>query len=171
MAERAAHPSLEAFVASRHRSLQRSAYLLTGDAGQAEDLLQATLLKVAPRWDRVVANGDPEAYVRTVLYREHVSSWRRHRGRELLSLDGSLPEPVAAGHDDLVVDRLAVRALLDQLTRRQRAMLVLRFYEDMSEGMTAQVLGCSVGTVRSQTARALARLRSLAPDPAEEAAR
>ena len=160
-----AQPGLEAFVASRTPALLRSAYLLTGDAALAEDLVQAALAKVAPRWNRVVGRGDPEAYVRTVLYREHVSLWRRHRGREVLAVDGVLPDVGAGDPSERVVERVSLAALLDRLPRRQRAVVVLRYYEDLSESAAAVVLGCSVGTVRSQTAKALARLRDMAPDP------
>jgi RNA polymerase sigma-70 factor (sigma-E family) len=160
-----AQPGLEAFVASRTPALLRSAYLLTGDAAAAEDLVQTALAKVAPRWGRVVSHGDPEAYVRTILYREHVSLWRRHRGREVLAVDGELPEVGVPDQSDTVTERVSLAALLDRLPRRQRAVVVLRYYEDLSESAAAVVLGCSVGTVRSQTAKALARLRALAPDP------
>jgi RNA polymerase sigma-70 factor (sigma-E family) len=158
-------PRLELFVLTRTPALLRAAYLLTGDQATAEDLVQAALVKVAPRWSRVIAGGDPEAYVRTILYREHVSAWRRHRGREVLTDDGTLPDARVSGPTDadIVVQRVSLAALLDQLPRRQRAVVVLRYYEDLSETAAALVLGCSVGTIRSQTAKALARLRVLAP--------
>jgi RNA polymerase sigma factor (sigma-70 family) len=114
---------------------------------------------------------DPEGYVRTVLYREHISRWRRHRGREVLSAEGRLPDEPSPDAADAVLERLALAGLLEQLNRQQRAVLVLRYYEDLSEGATARVLNCSVGTVRSQTARALAKLRLLATDGVEGAAR
>src|SRR5690242_13831655 len=105
-------PGLAAFVASRSPALLRSAYLLTGDAALAEDLVQTALAKVAPRWGRVVERGDPEAYVRTILYREHVSLWRRHRGREVLAVDGVLPEVGVPDQSDRVTERVSLAALL-----------------------------------------------------------
>jgi RNA polymerase sigma-70 factor (sigma-E family) len=167
----AVDPALEGFVAARTGALVRAAYLLTGDRGLAEDLVQTVFIKVAPRWGRIVAAGDPEGYVRTVLYREHVSRWRLHRGREVLSAEGGLTDAPSPDQADMVLERLALGGLLAQLNRRQRAVLVLRYYEDLSEGATARVLNCSVGTVRSQTARALAKLRVLAIGDVEGAAR
>jgi len=82
-------PDFEAFVVARSRSLLRAAYLLTGNRADAEDLVQSALAKVAPRWARVVAAGDPEPYVRTVLHREHVSMWRRHRSPEVPLEEGT----------------------------------------------------------------------------------
>lgn len=151
------------FVSARTPALLRSAYLLTGDQQQAEDLVQTALVRIAPRWGRISARGDVEPYVRTVLYREHVSAWRRHPGTEVVGLD-SVPEPRVAGHEERVAVRVSLARALDRLAPRQRAVVVLRFFEDLSEAATAEVLGCSVGTVRSQTAKALHRLRDLVPE-------
>ena len=109
-------PDFEAFVVARSRSLLRAAYLLTGNRADAEDLVQSALAKVAPRWARVVAAGDPEPYVRTVLYREHVSMWRRHRSPEV-PLEEGTPRPSAPSHEDAVSTALALAVALAQLPR------------------------------------------------------
>src|SRR5213078_637537 len=111
-----------------------------------------------------------EAYVRTAMYHEQVSRWRgpRHR-RETVSAD--LPEPAAhddTGHADL---RVSMESALMALPARSRAVLVLRYYEDLPEAEVARILGCPLGTVRSRTARALARLRALVPSPIPEESR
>jgi RNA polymerase sigma-70 factor (sigma-E family) len=151
-----------AFVADRAPTLIRVAYLLCGgDQHAAEDLVQNALVKTATRWS-TLRHEDPEGYIRTVMYREQVSRWRRSaRGRELLV---EPPREVLAdqsGHVDL---RLAMRVHLLRLPPAQRAVLVLRFFEDLTETQAAQVLGCSVGTVRSRTHRAVSRLRELLGD-------
>lgn len=149
------------FVASRTPALMRVAYLLTGDRHAAEDLLQAALARTVAKW-RTVRHEDPEAYVRTVMYREQVSWWRRlRRLRETPVAHGvepSLPDP--AGTSDL---RMSMRQALLRLPEPQRAVLVLRYYEDLNETQIAEVLRCSVGTVRSRTHRAVARLREILP--------
>ena len=156
------------FVRARTPALLRTAYLLTGDQGAAEDLVQTALVKVAGRWARVSARGDPEPYVRTVLYREHVSRWRHHRVDEVQLVDEELPGPTTGGHDDQVAVALTLEAALAHLAPRQRAVVVLRYFDDLSETAAAEALGCSVGTVRSQTFKAIARLRALAPELLEE---
>ncbi|MFC4907036.1 SigE family RNA polymerase sigma factor [Actinomadura gamaensis] len=160
------YDGLPEFVAARGPALLRSAFLLTGDRHLAEDLVQTALVKVAPRWRRVADDGDPEPYVRKILYHEHLNWWRR-RGRHVYP-SAAPPEP--AGHPDIAdgaVRSMLLGQALGKLTARQRAMIVLRFYEDRSESETAQLLGCSVGTVKSQTHRALARLRVLEPGLAD----
>jgi len=151
------------FVRSRLPRLSRAAFLLAGGHAQAEDLLQATLIKAALHWPRISRVGDPEAYVRKVLYHEHVRSWRRRR---LVEQPTAAMPDTAAGDDE--VDRTVLRISLEQalakLSRRQRAVIVLRYFEDLSEAATAQALGCSIGTVKSQTNYALKRLRALAPE-------
>ncbi|MEV6970436.1 SigE family RNA polymerase sigma factor [Hamadaea sp. NPDC051192] len=155
--------SFRDYVHARVAALSRSAYLLTGDAHLAEDLVQQTLVQVASRWERIVAGGDPDAYVRRVLYHQHVSWWRRWR-REAVPVD-RLPD--AAGPVPDVALTVAVQQALAKLTSKQRAVLVLRYFEDLTEAQAATVLGVGVGTVKSQTRDALARLRVLAPDLAE----
>lgn len=147
------------FVRVETPALMRAAYLLTGDAHHAEDLVQSTLAGVALRWRTVGEN--PRAYTRKALYHQAVSLWR-WRGRRPESLLAVLPEVIADSADH--ERRLVVRAALGKLTPRQRAVLVLRYFEDLSESDTAAVLGCSVGTVKSQTRHALSRLRVLAPE-------
>jgi RNA polymerase sigma-70 factor (sigma-E family) len=152
--------SFRAFVRARSAALGRSAYLLTGDRHLAEDLLQTALYQAARRWGRITAAGDPEAYVRRILYTTHVSWWRRRRVTEAYGVE--LPDVVARADDPEL--RLALAQALARLTPKQRAVLVLRFYEDLSESQTAAMLGCAVGTVKSQTRHALGRLRVLAPE-------
>jgi RNA polymerase sigma-70 factor (sigma-E family) len=154
----------EAFVVARYAALLRTAYLLTGDHHDAEDLLQASLVKAVGAWRRI--EGDPEPYVRTILVRQNVSRWRSRRWREVATED--LPE--AAWETDATEgadDRLALRRALGVLAPRQRAVIVLRYYEDLTEAQTAQVLGIGVGTVKSQARDALRRLREAAPDLAD----
>jgi RNA polymerase sigma-70 factor (sigma-E family) len=148
----------EAFVAARWSALTRTAYLLTGNHHDAEDLVQRALMKVAPRWGKLRDN--PEPYVRRVMYNENVSRWRRRRPVERLVRE----TPERPAFDDDATTRQALREALDRLTPKQRAVLVLRFYEDLSEVETAAMLGVGVGTVKSQTRHALERLRVLAPD-------
>lgn len=158
--------SFEAYVQARGPGLSRHAYLLTGDHHLAEDLVQQTLLRVAGRWRRVVAEGDPDPYVRRVLYHQHVSwwRWRTRRVREAPLDTTDRPVPDTA---DAVAVSLAVRAALARLAPRQRAAIVLRYFDDLSEAQIADTLGCRVGTVKSQLRDGLARLRVLAPELAE----
>jgi RNA polymerase sigma-70 factor (sigma-E family) len=145
------------FVAARSAALFRSAYLLTGQREAAEDLLQTVLARVARRWRRI--SGEPDAYVRAALYREQVSRWRR-RGREV----PGVPDTPAAGDHAASTDlRVSLAAALRRLTPRQRAVVVLRYVEDLPEREVAAVLDVSVGTVRSTAFRALARLRASCP--------
>lgn len=139
------------------RRLLRSAYLLTGDLHRAEDLVQEALIKVALRWDRL--RGDsPTAYARIVIVRDHASWWRRRR--ELVV--EQMPENSTVGFD--LEAQLVVGRALARLTNRQRAVLVLRHFDDLTERETAEALGVSIGTVKSQNAAALARLREGAPE-------
>jgi RNA polymerase sigma-70 factor (sigma-E family) len=153
------------FAQTRLARLSRVAFLLTGDHHVAEDLLQSTLERVAQHWGRVVASGSPEAYVRKVLYHENVSMWRRRR-REI-STD-SVPER-QAGPDEAesALRRVLLQRAMAKLTHRQRAVVVLRFFEDLSVAEAAEALNCSTGTIKSQTSVALQRLRELAPELAD----
>lgn len=150
--------AFNAFVASRSAALMRTAFLLTRDRQLAEDLVQTALFKAARRWEHI--NGDVEAYVRRILYTENISWWRRRRIVEtpVLASAGSVGET-----RDLDL-QMSVESALDRLTLKQRTVLVLRYYEDLTEAETARVLGVSVGTVKSTHRQALSRLRSLAPD-------
>ncbi len=157
----AAERQFREFVVARSVSLMRLAYLLAGgDQHAAEDLLQVALAKTAARWSGV---DSPEAYVRRVMYRQQVNSWRLKWKRRETQV--AVP-PDEARYDDIpAVDlKLTVRRALARITPRQRAVLVLRYFEDLPEAEVARVLGCSVGTVRSTTHRSLARLRELAPE-------
>jgi RNA polymerase sigma-70 factor (sigma-E family) len=145
--------SYSSFVADRSDHLLRTAYLLTRDWAMAEDLLQEAMVKTWFAWRRL--DGNPEAYVKKVIYTTYISWWRRKwRGERPTE---ELPERPAAEHG--MDERDAVWRALGRLGPRQRAVLVLRFYEDLTEPQIAALLGISVGTVKSQTFKALARLR------------
>ncbi|MGN9784781.1 SigE family RNA polymerase sigma factor [Nonomuraea sp. ZG12] len=153
------HDDFREFVLARQQSLIRTAYLLTGDAHLAEDLLQSVLIKVAGQWSKL-SGGHPEAYTRKALVNQYIS-WGRRRRLEVPSAD--LPER-GASHDDAALQRIVLRQALAKLAPKQRAVIVLRFWEDLTEAQTAEALGCAPGTVKSQAHRALARLRALAPE-------
>lgn len=159
MAEEAA---FNEFVVARSSALMRTAYLLTQDHQLAEDLVQTALLKAALRWQRIT--GDPEPYVRRILYTESISWWRR-RSRRVAESGPGYEEPADASVDvDLHLD---IERALDRLAPRQRAVVVLRYYEDLTEVEAARVLGVRVGTVKSMHRQALARLRAVAPELGE----
>lgn len=147
-----------AWVAGCQHQLLRSAYLMTGDLHRAEDLVQDALVKVALRWSRL-REGSATAYARTVVANDNISWWRRHR-REVVTSEvrdaGVLPVETEA--------QVVVRRALSRLTQRQRRVVVLRHFDDLTERETAAVLGISIGTVKSQNAAALARLRDGAPE-------
>ncbi|WP_228943442.1 SigE family RNA polymerase sigma factor [Nocardioides sp. Leaf374] len=153
--------SFTSYVLARRGALLRTAYLLTGDADDAEDLVQVALVKASGAWRRI--EDDPEPYVRRILVNENVSRWRRRRWREV-STD-RLPE---VGHDPVGRhdQALVLRAALQALAPRQRAVVVLRYFDDLTERQTAELLGVSVGTVKSQARDGLARLREALPAPA-----
>jgi RNA polymerase sigma-70 factor (sigma-E family) len=140
------------FVVARSDRLLRTAYLLARDWGLAEDLLQESLAKAWFAWPGI---DEPEAYVRKVLVTTYISWWRRRWRGEVPSGD-DLPE--RAAHDAAGDDEELWRAV-GRLPARQRAVIVLRFYEDLPVGEVARLLGCQEGTVKSQTAKALAKLR------------
>lgn len=151
------------FVVVRRRALLRTAQMLTGDQHLAEDLVQAALERAWPRWERIVREGDPYAYVRKVVVNTYASWWERRWRHEEPTAE--FPDVEAIDDDFASSDlRDALMRLLPTLPPRQRAVLVLRFHEDLTEEATAAVLGCSIGTVKSQAAKALAKLRCLA-DP------
>lgn len=146
------------FVRARWATLFRLAYLLTGSATAAEDLLQGSLEKCYARWDRVARMEAPEAYVRKAMVNRVLSSRRRLAwGREVLRADPPLRTVDSAEHD--VLDHELLWPLVCALPERQRAAVVLRYYEDLTERETAEVLGCAVGTVKSQVADAMRALR------------
>ena len=160
------------FVAGNLDQLLKTAYLITWDAGDAEDLVQECLFKLARRWPRVRGMGQPRAYARRILVNLAFDD-ARGRARRRIELDGAAADLDGPARDLLV--GLETRAeLLDALaclTPRQRAVLVLRYFNDFTEAQTAEVLGCSPGTVKSSAWRGLARLREVLipiPKPARE---
>jgi len=150
------------YVAARQHALLRTAYLLTGNQHNAEDLLQTALAKAYLAWHKLEDSRQPEAYIRKIMVNEYAGWWRRAWRRNEHTTD-ELPErPPAGGHPSQHTaydDRDALWQVVKTLPPRQRATVVLRYYEDLTEAETAQVLGCSIGTVKSQTSRALAQLR------------
>jgi RNA polymerase sigma-70 factor (sigma-E family) len=150
------------FVVARTAALTRTAYLLTHDHQLAEDLVQTALFKAAKAWDRI--EGEPEPYVRRILYNENISRWRRRR-HLVEAYHPTYDAPAVPGSDADV--HLSLERALAALTPRQRAVLVLRYYEDLTESETARILGIAVGTVKSSHRRALGRLRAVAPDLGE----
>ncbi|MFF0182928.1 SigE family RNA polymerase sigma factor [Micromonospora sp. NPDC005223] len=153
--------SFREFVVQRSPALSRTAYLLTGDHQLAEDLLQSALARTYRHWRRI-RDGDPEAYVRRVMYHQQVSWWRRRRVVE--RLDATPAERGGGDHSEETALRLSVVAALRRLTARQRAVVVLRYYEDLTEAQVAEALGCSVGTVKRHGHDAVRRLRDLVPE-------
>ncbi|WP_433468842.1 SigE family RNA polymerase sigma factor [Spirillospora sp. CA-128828] len=148
----------EEFVATRAQALLRYGFVLTGNAHDAADLLQEGLIRLRGAWGRVANKNDPEGYVRKIMARQHISAWRRRRREHLV---GDVPE---RHYDDPGLERAEhdprLWAALAMFPRRQRAVLVLRYYEDLSDEEIARTLGISRGTVRSQAARALGKLRA-----------
>ncbi|MFH8616678.1 SigE family RNA polymerase sigma factor [Streptomyces sp. NPDC017979] len=161
----------DTFVAARGPRLLRIAWLLTGDAHLAEDLLQTVLAKVWPKWDKI-AHDRPEAYIRAALVNTHTSWWRRRWRGEVPH--GELPDQPGRwstpGHDPYASVDLeqSLAAAVRALPPRQRAVVVLRYFEDLSVEETAATLGCTPGTVKSQSAKALRTLRTLLPSSAVE---
>ena len=153
------------FVRTRTHALLRSAYLLTGDQHLAEDLVQEALARTHRAWLRLERAENAEAYARRVMYHAQVSLWRRPKVAEVLP--GDLEPADRPGADDPAeeaVQRLTMRRALVTLSAKQRAVIVLRFFEDRTEAEAAQLLGVSVSTVKTQTGRALERLREILPD-------
>ncbi|MEU6850589.1 SigE family RNA polymerase sigma factor [Actinacidiphila alni] len=155
------HPGFEEFVAARGPRLLRVAWLLTGDPHLAEDLLQTVLARVWPKWHRI-ADDSPEAYVRKALVHTHASWWRRRWRGEVPH--GELPDrpQPADPYGDVDLEQV-LAAAIRELPVRQRAVVVLRYFEDLSVADTAEVLGCTEGTVKSQASKALRALRGRLP--------
>lgn len=146
------------FVVARTPALVRSAWLLTGNEATAQDLVQAALIKVWSRWSRLTNQEAPEPYVRRVILSTFLT-WNRRRWQGEIPV-ANLPD--SAGNRDPLEDadmRASVALALRALPPRQRALVVLRFFDDLSEAQCADAMGCSIGTVKSQTSKALARLR------------
>jgi RNA polymerase sigma-70 factor (sigma-E family) len=157
--------TFEEFVIERGEALRRFALMLCGDRHSAEDLVQAVLAKAYTRWSRISAMQRPEAYVKTVLVNQHLRWWRRRSEVPV----AALAEAEVADGASAYASRDAAWDLLGRLPRRQRAVLVLRYYEDLADTDIAAILGCAPATVRSQAARALATLRAALPSIDKEA--
>lgn len=154
--------SFDAFVTARYPALVRTATLLTGDHHEAEDLVQGALVKAVGVWRRIA--DDPEPYVRRIMVNDNISRWRRHRGRTVVSEDPAAGRDARWATEDDAETRLDLATALAALAPRQRTVLVLRYFEDLTERETAALMGIGVGTVKSHTRDALARLRRLVPE-------
>ena len=151
-----------AYMQARQPSLLRTAYLLTGDRHTAEDLVQTALAKLYLSWDKVQQRDSLDGYVRRILVNENNSLWRRGwKRREYTTEEMPDQDHVTDEYDE--GQRAAVWEVVQTLPRKARAVVVLRYYEQLSEAETADALGISVGTVKSQASRALATLRERAP--------
>ena len=166
MAGRRRDDDFASYLAAREQALLRTAYALTGNLHDAQDLVQTALAKLYLSWDSVRERESLDGFVRRIMINENTSLWRRAwKRREHVSND--LPEQPST---DTTYDGTSAQlwAFVQTLPRRQRAVVVLRYYEQLSEAETADVLGVSVGTVKSQTSRALAALRERAPQSLRE---
>lgn len=146
------------FVEARERALQRMAWLLTGDRGIAEDLVQTALVRTWPKWERIRRRDNPEVYVRRVMVNTW-ATWSRRKWRGERAAQSMQEGPAQGDIEAEVAVRVAISSALASLTPRQRAVLVLRIFDDLSEAQVAQVLDCAVGTVKSTMAQALTKLR------------
>lgn len=158
----------DAFVAARQDRHLRTAFLLTGDRHLAEDLVQNAYAKLYLAWNKVAHVENLDGYVRRVIVNENTSWWRRAWRRNEIVVDG-VPEQRHSGHDAIadVAQRDALWSIVLGLPPRQRAAVVLRFYEDLSVQQTAQILGCTEGTVKSQTSKGIAAMREALQEVSE----
>lgn len=150
------------FVRANEQALLRLAWLLMADRYAAEDLVQTALEKTMPKWP-TIRHDDPMAYVHRVMLNTRTSWWRRHRGRE--STTSEVDDIAVDDATEAFADRDRLAIAMRSLPEGQRKVVVLRHYEDLSEAQVAALLGCSLGTVKSQNARALARLRAALGQP------
>jgi RNA polymerase sigma-70 factor (sigma-E family) len=156
--------SFEEFVQACSPRLFRTALLLAGrDRAAAEDLLQLALERAYRHWGRVCRSGDPERYVRRILANAANDRWRRANRRPERPLEPGDAGPVVEDQTDVIAERDFLIRALAGLPPRQRTVLVLRYYSDLPDVEIADALGCSVGTVKSQVSRGLARLRGASP--------
>jgi RNA polymerase sigma-70 factor (sigma-E family) len=158
-------PAFSDYVLARSRALLRTAYLLTGNQADAEDLVQSALAKTYLAWDRIADRNALDGYVRRAMVNTHISWWRRRRLDEFPTDD--LPDQAVADHAVNSDMQESLRRAIDRLPQRMRAAVMLRYYDDMTEAEIAQALGISLGTVKSTVSRAVARLRidaELQPD-------
>lgn len=146
------------FVTAAWPRLLRTAYLLAGDRHTAEDLVQATLERAYAAWWRVSGADDRDAYVRRILMNEHARRFRRRLREQLVT---AVPERPAEDGSGRIDDRTALLAALAGLPPRQRQAVVLRYWEDLTESQVAAAMGCSVGTVKSQASKGVAKLRAV----------
>jgi RNA polymerase sigma-70 factor (sigma-E family) len=151
------------FVTTRSGALHRAAYLMVGDVGLAQDLVQEALTKTYVAWPRLRDTANAEAYTRKVITNTAIT-WFRKKGWYGEQPAGELPERTDDGHADQVAARTSLMDALAQLPPRQRAAIVLRFYDDLTEAQTAAAMDCAVGTVKSQVSAGLAKLRALLGD-------
>ena len=151
------------FVAARSGALHRAAYLMVGDVGLAQDLVQEALTKTYVAWPRLRDPANAESYTRKAITTTAITWFRKKSWYGERPAD-RVPETADAGHADAVAVRTSLMSALAQLPPRQRAVIVLRYYEDLTEAQTAAALGCAVGTVKSQGAAALGKLRDLMGD-------
>jgi RNA polymerase sigma-70 factor (sigma-E family) len=160
----APHEAFDAFVRARMPALLRFAHAVTGDPHTAADLVQDALERTGMRWSRIERTGDPEAYVKRAIVNGRISRWRKLRRETLVDAIPDQRHHVdPPGHDE------ELWRLLKTLPPKQRAVIVLRYYEDMSEEQIAETLGCAPGTVKSQASKALAKLRAaMTAAPAQE---
>ncbi|MET1059035.1 MAG: SigE family RNA polymerase sigma factor [Nocardioides sp.] len=154
------------FALARAAALHRAAYLMVGDQQLAQDLVQEALTKTYVAWPRLRDPGKAEAYTRKAITTTAIS-WFRRKGWDNERPTEMLPERGSLGHADAVADRAAIWDALQALAPRQRAALVLRYYEDLTEAQTAEAMGCAVGTVKSQVSAGLGNLRRRLGDGVE----
>jgi RNA polymerase sigma-70 factor (sigma-E family) len=152
--------SIERFVAARGQALLRFAYVLAGDLPAAEDLVQDTLVRLMPRWHRVVRSGHAERYVRRTLVNIFLDGRRRAQSRELPVGWAHPDSAFVADHSVAVASRAETMAWLARLPPRQRVIVALKYLEDLDDATIADAVGCAQSTVRSQASRAMATLRS-----------
>jgi RNA polymerase sigma-70 factor (sigma-E family) len=151
------NPDFRDYVTERRRSLLRTAYLLTGNRADAEDLVQAALAKTYLAWDRIEDRRALDGYVRRAMVNTHISWWRRRRLEEYPT--DEIPDQIVADHSGTSDLQDSLRRAVDRLPQRMRAAVVLRYFEDMTEAEVAEALGVSLGTVKSTVSRAVAKLR------------
>lgn len=158
-------PAFHEYVTARSRSLLHTAFLLTGNVADAEDLVQSALAKTYLAWDRIEDRAAIDGYVRKAMVNTHISWWRRRRLDEFPT--DEIPDQAVADHTVSSDLQETLRQAIDRLPQRMRAAVMLRFYDDMTEAEVAEVLGVSLGTVKSTVSRAVAKLRidaDLQPD-------
>lgn len=163
----AVDPRLGDYVRGQWPALVRYATALCGNSAEGEELVQTALVRVALRWTFVRDKDNPDGYVRRAVLNAYLNLWRRRRHREMTMAD--VPDSTSADATAGVAEGMVLRAALQELPARQRAVLVLRYLEDRSESETADLLACSVGTVKSQTSKGLAKLRRAVGLPEDSA--